>query len=105
MDGFVVYGLVTPVAGLLQTAEVVAERWKDGRAVAALYIADECVWTNETIARILGNRADDPTKHTVVNRTCAQLDETFSCEIVDLRWAGQNRRAVEVTTVSRCDRI
>src|SRR5689334_2564330 len=97
--------LVTPVAGLLQTTEVIAKRRKDRRAVGALYVAEESVRTDETVAWILWNRADDPTKHTVVKRTRTKLDKTFCYEIIDLRWARQNRRAVEVTTVSRCDWI
>ena len=80
--------LVAPVAGLLQTAEVVAECGEDGRAVAALDVTNESVRTNEAVARIFGNRADDPAKHPIINRTRAQLDQTFRGEVVDLRRAG-----------------
>ena len=70
-------GLVAPVAGLLQTTEVVAERRENWRAVSSLHVTKESVRTNEAVARIFGDRAEDPTEHTVVNRTRAQLDKTF----------------------------
>lgn len=69
--------LVAPIARLLQAAEVVAECGKDRRTVAALYVANERVRPDETIARVLGDRADDPTKDAVVNGPRTQLDETF----------------------------
>ena len=69
--------LVAPIARLLEAAEVVAECGKDRSAVGALYVANEGVRPDETVARVLGDWADDPTKDTVVNRARAQLDQTF----------------------------
>ena len=43
--------LVAPIAGLLQTTEVVAKRREHRRAVGSLNVTKESVRTNEAIAR------------------------------------------------------
>ena len=98
-------GLVAPVAPLLQATEVVAESWEDRCAVAALYVADEGVWADEAVARIFGDRANDPTKDAIIDRARAQFDQTFGREVIELRWTRQDGSAVEITPVGRSNRI
>src|SRR5262249_48252550 len=78
---------------------------KHSRTVGALYVANEGIRTDEPMTRVFGYRADDPAKHAVINRSCAQLNETFRREIIYLRRAGQNRGAIEISSVSRRNRI
>ncbi len=63
--------LVAPVAGLLQAVEVSAQRGEDGCTVGAPHIADERVGADEAVARVFGDRADDPAEDAVVHGTPA----------------------------------
>src|SRR6185369_5015353 len=97
--------LLAPVSSLLQTAEVIPECRKDRRAVTALHVAKERIGANEAVAWIFRNRTDDPTENTVVNRPRPQLNQPLLRQTIDLRRTGQDRRAVEVTSIRCRDRI